>query len=80
MVNSTEASLSIIPVDAPSGGSAVALGGVTPTPVNVAALGEIALVPMGLDNSVVVVDLRNRQVLRTIGLPPGSGATGRRHD
>ena len=76
VVNSTEASLSIIPVEAPAGAVKVPLGGVTPTPVGVAALNDIALVPMGLDNSVVVVDLRNRQVLYTIGLPAGSGATG----
>ncbi|MGE3525312.1 MAG: YncE family protein [Gemmatimonadales bacterium] len=76
VVNSTEASLSIVPTDNPNAGTTVPLGGTTPTPVSVAALNDIALVPMGLDNSVVVVDLRTRQVLRTIGLPSGSGATG----
>ena len=76
VVNSTEASLSVIPVEAPGTGFTIPLGGTTPTPVGVAARGAIALVPMGLDNSVAVVDLPGRTVLRTIQLPAGSGATG----
>lgn len=76
VVNSTEASLTIVPVESPSDAVNVPLGGTTPTPVNVAARGAIALVPMGLDNSVVVVDLAARAPVRTIQLPAGSGATG----
>lgn len=76
VVNSTEASLSFVPVEAPSGTVAIPLGGVTPSPVSVAARGDYALVPMGLDNTVAVVNLRTRAVARTIGLPSGSGATG----
>jgi hypothetical protein len=76
VVNSTEASLSIIPVESPGSGVTVPLGGTTPTPVNVAALDGIAIVPMGLDNSVAVLDLRTAQVVNTITLPAGSGATG----
>ena len=76
VVNSTEASLSIIPVEAPATGVTVPLGGTTPTPVNVAALDGIAIVPMGLDHTAAVVDLRAAQVINTINLPAGSGATG----
>jgi hypothetical protein len=76
VVNSTEASLSVIPVNSPTTGTNIPLGGTTPTPVTVAARDGIALVPMGLDNSVVLVDLRARQPVRTIRLPAGSGATG----
>jgi hypothetical protein len=76
VVNSTESSLSIIPVESPGTGVTVPLGGTTPTPVSVAARDGIALVPMGLDNTVVVVDLRTAQVINTISLPAGSGATG----
>jgi hypothetical protein len=42
----------------------------------VAALDGIAIVPMGLDNTAAIVDLRAAQVLTTIHLPDGSGATG----
>jgi hypothetical protein len=44
VVNSTESSLSIIPVESPGAGVTVPLGGTTPTPVNVAALDGIAIV------------------------------------
>lgn len=76
VVNSTEASLSVVPVESPSAKITIPLGGTTPTPVGVAALEDIALVPMGLDNSVAVIDLSAGTVLRTIQLPPGGGATG----
>ncbi|MEP7326534.1 MAG: hypothetical protein ABI836_11340 [Gemmatimonadota bacterium] len=76
VVNSTEASLSVIPVEAPGTRITIPLGGTTPTPVGVAARGSIALVPMGLDNSVAVVNLAAGNVTRTIQLPAGSGATG----
>ena len=76
VVNSTEASLSVVPVESPADKFTIPLGGTTPTPVAVAARDEIALVPMGLDNSVAVVDLKTATVLRTIQLPAGSGATG----
>jgi hypothetical protein len=75
-VNSTANTLSIVPVDAPASAVAVELGGTTPTPVGVSAHGDIALVPLGLDNAVAVVDLRSAAVLRRIPLPANSGATG----
>jgi hypothetical protein len=76
VVNSTESSLSIVPVEAPASAVDFPLGGTTPTPVSVAARDAIAIVPMGLDNSAVVVDLRTPKILRTVHLPAGSGATG----
>ncbi|MDH5282974.1 MAG: hypothetical protein OEW80_03715 [Gemmatimonadota bacterium] len=76
VVNSTEASLQIIPVDAPTSSIKVPLGGTTPSPVGVSARGGWAIVPMGLDNSVVVVDLTLGVVERTIPLAANSGATG----
>lgn len=75
-VNSTANTLSIVPVDAPASAVAVPLGGTTPTPVGVAARGAIAIVPLGLDNAVAVVDLRAASVLRRVPLPANSGATG----
>jgi hypothetical protein len=76
VVNSTEATLSLIPLDATSNGIKIPLGGTGPTPVTVAARDGIALVPLGLDNAAVVVDLRLSQVINTVSLPAGSGATG----
>jgi hypothetical protein len=76
VVNSTANTLSIIPVDAPESPVQVPLGGTTPTPVGVSAREATALVPLGLDNAVVVVDLRTATVVRTIPLPDNSGATG----
>lgn len=75
-VNSTANTLSIVPVDAPASAVQVELGGTTPTPVGVAARGGYAVVPMGLDNAVAVVDLRTASVLRRVPLPANSGATG----
>jgi hypothetical protein len=75
-VNSTEASLSIVPVNQPSAAVKVPLGGTSPTPVGVSALNGIALVPMGFDNSVAVVDLKTAGVDRIVPLPANSGATG----
>ncbi len=75
-VNSTAATLSIMPVDAPASIVEVPLGGTTPTPVGVSARDTIAIVPLGLDNAVAVVSLRSARVTRTIPLPAGSGATG----
>jgi hypothetical protein len=75
-VNSTANTLSIVPVDNPSAAVEVQLGGTTPTPVGVSAFGRTAIVPLGLDNAVAVVDLVDRTLARTIPLPDNSGATG----
>jgi hypothetical protein len=75
-VNSTANTLSIVPVDALTKVVQVPLGGTTPTPVGVSARDAVALVPLGLDNAVAVVDLRAQAVVRTIPLPENSGATG----
>jgi hypothetical protein len=76
VVNSTANTLSIVPVDNPAAAVQVPLGGTTPTPVGVSAFGRTAIVPLGLDNAVAVVDLVDAHVTRTIPLPPNSGATG----
>ncbi|HEU4763419.1 MAG TPA: hypothetical protein VFS28_02115 [Gemmatimonadales bacterium] len=75
VVNSTANTLSVIPVSATSSGTAIPLGGTTPTPVGVDARNGVALVPLGADNSVAVVDLRTG-VVKRIQLPANSGATG----
>lgn len=75
-VNSTANTLSIVPVESPSSAVVVPLGGTTPTPTGVSAREGVAIVPLGLDNAVAVVDLRAAAVMRTIPLPEHSGATG----
>jgi hypothetical protein len=76
VVNSTESSLSVVPVESPGDAITIPLGGTTPSPVTVAAGNGVAIVPMGLDNSVVIVDLRAGQVVDRVNLEAGSGATG----
>ncbi len=76
VVNSTANTLSIVPVEQPTAAVQVQLGGTTPTPVGVSAFGRTAIVPLGLDNAVAVVDLIDRKLARTIPLPDNSGATG----
>ncbi len=76
VVNRTANTLSIVPVETPASAVAVQLGGTTPTPTGVSARGEIAIVPLGLDDAVAVVDIRSGAVLRRVPLPDSSGATG----
>jgi hypothetical protein len=76
VVNSTANTLSIVPVENTGQVVSVPLGGTTPTPVGVSARKDVALVPLGLDNAVAVVDLRSATVARIIPLPANSGATG----
>ena len=76
VVNSTANTLSIVPVENTGQVVSVPLGGTTPTPVGVSARKGVALVPLGLDNAVAVVDLRSATVARTIPLAANSGATG----
>jgi hypothetical protein len=76
VVNSTANTLSIVPVDNPAAAVQVQLGGTTPTPVGVSAFGRTAIVPLGLDNAVAVVDLIDATVTRLVPLPDNSGATG----
>ena len=76
VVNSTEATLSVIPVNDVASRIKIPLGGTTPTPVGVSARNDMVLVPLGLDNAVAVVNLRTAQVDRVIPLAANSGATG----
>lgn len=77
VVNSIGPSLSVIPVDATGAAYEIPLPQVTsPTPVGVSARGQWALVPMGLDHAVAVVDLAAGVASDIIPLAAGSGATG----
>ncbi len=75
VLSSMDLSLTIFEVDNPT---QTRLVGLAPTgsPVTLAVRGELAAVPLGFVPAVAVVDLREGVVLRTVALPPGSGATG----
>ncbi len=75
VLGSVDLSLTVFPVDTPTVTRTVGLGPAG-TPVSLAARGSLAAVPLGIVPAVAVVDLDAGTVLRTIGLPEGSGATG----
>lgn len=72
---STELSLTIFEVENPTVTRTVGLGA-DGSPVSLAVRGGLAAVPLGIVPAVAVVDLREGLLVRTIGLPQGSGATG----
>lgn len=76
VVHRTDATLRLIPVDGSGAGTPVPLGGIAPSPTTVSALNGFAVVPLGNDPSVAVVDLKAQVVIRTIRLAANSGATG----
>jgi len=80
VVNSTEGSLTLVPVNDPTSTRTIALGTATGTPVSIAVVGSVAAVPLGLDHAVALVDLDAGAVLRTVALAQGSGATGAAFD
>lgn len=75
ILNSTERSLTVFPVDDPE---SVRTIGVAPegSPASLAVRGRIAVVPLGTYPFVAVVDLDAGAVVQTVALPDGSGATG----
>lgn len=69
--------LLFISTESPGGPSPfLPLGNVNPVPAGFTALNGTALIPLGQDDAVAVVDLTTPSVARTIGLPANSGATG----
>jgi DNA-binding beta-propeller fold protein YncE len=75
VVNSTEMSLTIFSLDDPDDRTTVGLGA-DGTPVGGAVRGEVAAIPLGVVPAVAIVDLAAGELLRTVSLPEGSGATG----
>ncbi len=76
IVNSTENSLSLVPVNDTMPAHVVGLLGQNASPVSLAVHGTRAVVPLGLAHAASVVDLATRTVERTIALEDNSGATG----
>ena len=75
VVTSTDIALTVFDVDDPTASETVGLGA-DGSPVSLAVRGRFAAVPMGIVPAVAIVDLSDAVLLRTVGLPAGSGATG----
>lgn len=75
VVTSTDLALTIFDVEDPGVSETVGLGA-DGSPVGVALRGRYAAVPMGIVPAVAIVDLYDGALVRTVGLPEGSGATG----
>ena len=76
VLNTNAATLSLIPVAAPTQVSTVPLGASDVQPASVATRGATAVVPLQGRDAIAVVDLRARQLVNTISLAPGSGVAG----
>lgn len=76
VLNSTAATLSLVPVAAPTQVSTIPLGASDVDPVSVATRGATAVVPLRGRDAIAVLDLRQGQLVSTIALAPGSGVAG----
>jgi hypothetical protein len=76
VLNTTAATLSLVPVAAPAQVSTIPLGASDVLPASVATRGATAVVPLRGRDALVVVDLRAGMVVNTIALAPGSGVAG----
>lgn len=76
VLNTTGATLSLVPVAAPTQISTIPLGGSDVEPVSVSTRGGTAVVPLRGRDEIAVVDLREGMLVNTIALQPGSGVAG----
>jgi hypothetical protein len=76
VLNTTGATLSLIPVAAPTQISTIPLGASDVAPASVAARGGTAVVPLRTRSALALVDLRERQLINTIPLETGSQLGG----
>jgi hypothetical protein len=76
VLNTSAATLSLIPVAAPTQVSTVPLGALNVQPVSVTTRGAVAVIPLQGQDAIAVVDLRAGQLVNTIPLAPGSGVVG----
>ena len=76
VLNTNDATLSLIPVAAPTLVSTVPLGASDVQPASVTTRGAVAVVPLQAQDAIAVVDLRAGQLVSTIPLAPGSGVAG----
>lgn len=75
VLGSVDLSLTLFPVDTPTVTRTIGLAAAG-TPVGMAVRGSLAAIPLGTVAALAVVDLAQEQVVRTIPLPDGSGASG----
>ena len=75
VLNSIDRSLTVFPVQEPTQTSTI---GLAPdgSPVTLAVRGTLAAIPLGSVPAVAIADLSTGSVIRTVGLPAGSQATG----
>ena len=76
VLNTTAATLSLVPVAAPTQVSTIPLGPSDVLPAGVATRGATAVVPLRGRDALAVVDLRAGALVNTIALAPGSGVAG----
>jgi hypothetical protein len=76
VLNSTAATLSVVPVGAPTLVTTIPLGASDVEPASVATRGAVAVVPLRATDRLAVVDLRSRQLVNTLPLAAGSGLAG----
>lgn len=76
VLNTAAATLSLVPVVAPTQVSTIPLGAADVQPVSVATRGATAVVPLRGRDAIAVVDLRAGILVNTIALAPGSGVAG----
>src|SRR6185503_17728471 len=76
VLNTTGATLSLVPVTAPTQISTVPVGASDVMPVSVATRGATAVVSLRARSALAVVDLREQQLVNTIKLQPGSILAG----
>jgi hypothetical protein len=76
VLNTAGATLSLVPVTAPTQISTIPLGASDVEPVSVAIRGGTAVVPLRARSALAVVDLRQQQLVNTIRLQPGSAVAG----
>ena len=76
VLNTAGATLSLVPVTAPTQISTIPLGASDVEPVSVATRGGTAVVPIRRRSAIAVVDLRQQQLVNTITLQSGSQLAG----
>ena len=76
VLNTAAATLSLVPVEAPSQVSTIPLGASDVLPVSVATRGATAVIPLRGRDALAVVDLREGMLVDIIPLAPGSGVAG----
>jgi hypothetical protein len=76
VLNTTGATLSLVPVAVPTQVSTIPLGASDVEPVSVTTRGGTAVVPLRGRDEIAVVDLRQGMLVNSIALQPGSGVAG----